>query len=250
MEERTRLERQIRRRRRSRRGRVIQVIVAAIILVFGFSIFFRVGQIEITGESRYTHDEIIAAAQLEHGRQLFLLDLEEIERGIWTSLPHAGEVEVRRRFPNRVEIVVEDTSAIAAIAVEQSYLIIDQHAKVLARGADRSGLIVLTGLYGPFLSQVGETLTLGEQDRGKVAYLQELLPLLRGNGLTERVQSIDMNRVENPQMYYGGRLTIQLGSSRALDHNMQMLVGILHELEEFEQGMIDLNPERPIFRPD
>jgi len=91
---------------------------------------------------------------------------------------------------------------------------------------------------------------LGEEGRAQLAYLQEILGTFWTLGLVPTVSVLDMYNVYNPQFTYAERFTVFLGPHHNLQNKLGMLVGIVDYLDEDEIGVIDLNPERPVFRAE
>ena len=82
------------RKRRRRRGglarllRPLSVLLAAVAVVIALTLFFKVGSIEVTGNSRYSAEEIAAATGVEMGDNLILLDRYGIQRKLFVDLPY------------------------------------------------------------------------------------------------------------------------------------------------------------------
>jgi len=226
--------------------------VICLILFFGVSVFFRVGEIQVEGETRYTAEQVITAAGIDFGTHLFFVDGEAARREIQSSLPYIGHVEIRRRFPNRIVIAVDETAPLALFRFESGYLILDRNAKILERlsEAPMLRLIHLRGLPEPLLPREGEILALGEAGREQLRYLQNILGVIAALGIASEVSLIDMTELHDPEMHYANRFTVRLGPNRNLHHKLGMLVGIVDYMDESETGIIDLNPERPVFRRD
>ena len=241
-----------RRRRRSALGRIVTFLVICLVLFLGVTVFFRVNEIVVDGDTRYTDREVIEASGLTIGAHMLLIREDAVRSGILNNLPYAGLVEFRRQFPSRVTLTVTDAVAVALVHFEDGYLLLDRGAQILERVDTRpaEGLILLEGLQTPILPRVGQVLALGEEGRAQLVYLQDILGTFWTLGLTSRVSVLDMQEVHNPQFIYGERLTVLLGPHHNLQRKLDMLSGIVAYLDEDERGVIDLNPERPVFRAE
>jgi len=213
-------------------------------------VFFRVSEIEVVGDTRYSRAEIIEASEIEFGSHLFFLREDVVRENILSSLPYAGHVEMARRFPSRIVITVREALPVAFLWTEGGYLILDRSARILERAETRpiQRLVFVEGLRTPILPREGEILALGEEGRAQLQYLQGILNTFSGLGLVPWVSSLDMHDVYNPQFTYAERFTVYLGSNRNLQHRMDMFVGIVATMDDDEFGVIDLQPERPVFR--
>ena len=88
-----------RKRRRSRLGVLFKLLcLAALVaaLTFGATVFFQVETIAVTGNSRYTQDEIIAASGVQVGDNLFRMNKKQISGEIlhqlhmWSRYPFSA----------------------------------------------------------------------------------------------------------------------------------------------------------------
>ena len=240
-----------RRRRRSPLARLLTTLVILGILFVGISVFFRVQEFEVIGETRYSSQEIIDASGIDHRSHLFLLSPASASSALRENLPFIETAQITRRFPNRVEIRVAETVAIAFLQVGAEVILLDRQCKVLELASHVPiGSIRVLGVEISEPPQAGRILILGEEQRHTLYYLQDILNLLFSLGLYENIVSLDMGELLNPILNYEDRLEIHLGPNRNLANKMNLLVGILEYLEADAVGIIDLiNPERPAFRP-
>ena len=137
------------RRNRGRFGILYQFLSLVIILVViaaGCVVFFRVDEVTVDGESKYTAEEIIAASGIEQGDNLFLISPVQTGRKIASVLPYVDNVNVRRALPDGVVITVTECMPAAVIQGNGSWWIIDAKGKVLEQTASGTGAAVVSGL--------------------------------------------------------------------------------------------------------
>ena len=241
------------RRRRSVLGRLMTFLVICLVLFLGVSVFFRVDEIVVTGETRYSDEEVIAASGIASGDHLFLINAVAAGREIRTRLPYIGQAEIRRQFPNRLEITVSETAPVAKLRFEGGYLILDRDAKIVEHTTQTplTRLVHLLGLPEPLLPREGEVLNLGEDEADRLRYLRDILAAISTLGIAGDVSRIDLTELHDPEMIYlNERFTVRLGPNRGLHHKIDLLVGIVATIAEDDRGTIDLNPAMPVFRPE
>ena len=108
-------------KQKKRRGQISLVlkflcgagVIAA--LTMGATVFFRVENIAVTGNSRYTQEEIVAASGIKPGDNLFHMNKFQIEGELKHGLPYLEEVSIDRQLPNGVTIGVKEWGAAAQI---------------------------------------------------------------------------------------------------------------------------------------
>ena len=81
------------------------VLICAAILA-AVTVFFKVKKVIVSGESRYSAEEVLEAAGIAEGENLFFLNKVAITNRIFRDRPYLDTVSIRRRFPDTVEIIL------------------------------------------------------------------------------------------------------------------------------------------------
>ncbi|MBA2661054.1 MAG: FtsQ-type POTRA domain-containing protein [Bradymonadaceae bacterium] len=113
------------------------------------SSYFALKHVEVRGHDRVGQDQILAAAQIVVGMNVFSVDTSRSEAVI-SGLDFVKAVRVERRLPDRVEVRIEEYVP-AALLVEDGYTVIDAEGKgflKLAAGAPLGALIDLPLISG------------------------------------------------------------------------------------------------------
>lgn len=226
----------------------ISIIVIVLALFFGFSIFLRISDVEVEGNSFYTAEEIVEASGIERGDNLFFINRSATTSRIYSRLPYIELADVRRSLPNRVVIAVTESQAIAYVTAESGYWVIDEGCKLLSQ-PDMGGLEGLLRIEGltPIAPAVGERIEAGQDESAKVTYLSAILKRIALMGLRSDVTAIDMSNVSNPSFDYLGRFTVKLGalgSGEDLDYKFQLLVSAVGRMQEGDRGTLSIDADR------
>lgn len=242
------------RRRRHRFGALYKLLSAVLIVAAigaGCVVFFRVGEIRVEGNARYTDEEIIGAAELQEGDNLFLINKYQAARRIWTKLPYVDEVAIRRVLPDGIDLSVTECTPAAVIAYEDAWWRLDAKGKLLEGGDETlaQGLATVTGIT-PILPSAGTKLAVGSENSGKLADLTELLAALETRGMLADVESVDLSGETTLTLGYQGRFTVELNLDSDFDREIRRLGEVVALLESNESGYLDLTGEKGYFRPD
>ena len=125
-------------RQKSRRKAMWIVILVAIgvvvAVILSLTVFVKVTAIEVdASKSQYSAAQIRDASGIEERDSLFLLNREKAADRISTRLPYTGEIIVKRSFPSKVKIFVEDSTITAAVKYNDAYFVLNESNKVLAK---------------------------------------------------------------------------------------------------------------------
>ena len=224
----------------------ISFLLIALALGLGISVFFRVNQITVTGNRQYSEEEIIEASGIQTGDNLFFINRGAAYSRIYTRLPYVENAVITRSLPNRLQIRITESSAMAVVAAEESgQWIVDRTCKLLAPadGANLPGLIQVDGLTA-IAPEVGQVVSPGEADTPKVSYLGVILREISELGLKDDITRIDLSNVANPSFDYLGRFTVKLGANENIDYKFQVLLSAVATLEEGDRGTLDLSVDK------
>ena len=231
----------------SRIGIAVLVLLA---IVFAPTIFFQVSKINVTGDTRYTSEQLIKSTGVKQGDNMFFLDTEQIAADLKDEYPYLDTVKLRRKLPSTLQIEVNDRTAALSIEQNGKYLILDMSGKVLektksaAKGTAKVTGVPMKGLH------VGDTVD--EDKYGKAASVMKLLELTDQYGMKKHIKTIDVEKAYDVRVTYDKRYTILLGALEEsnLEHKIQFLKAILKEPSLPESGVIDLTDEKEArYRP-
>ena len=205
-----------RRGRRRNRGRfgglymLLSIVLILAAILAGCVIFFRVHTMVVTGNSRYTQEEIIAAAQVEEGDNLFTLNKYQIARRILTRLPYVDEISISRKLPDTLIFEVKESTGVLWVESGGTCWLMDSKCKLLEMG-DQSlvdGKPTLLGLT-PIDPTVGNSLTVSPEQQDKLERLQSFLAAIQAREMTGSLTSfIDLTSGNEIRFGYGEELTV------------------------------------------
>ena len=228
-----------RRRRMARRVRYVVGALAALVVLgatieaaalgaawIARSSRFAVTSIEVTGQSRLNRDDIVAAAGISPGANLFTLDPREIVARLET-LPQIRRAEVIRTFPDRVTLVVEERRPFTVVHAERLHWIDEEGVSLgVESRAVALSTPVLSGLRAEDLGVNGQR---GASERASVAISLLHLLLRSKSSLIGQISEIDVSRPEGPVLYTVDGVEVRLGKDD-WEARIGRLQGVLAQL--------------------
>jgi cell division protein FtsQ len=108
--------------------------------------FFRVREIEVEGCQKITYEALISLAKIEGMPNLFTVSLSEVTKRL-ESHPWVDHIRMRKVFPNKILIQVEERKPIAILQLAELYYVDTQGVIFSPVGeGDEYNLPFLTGL--------------------------------------------------------------------------------------------------------
>ena len=220
----------------------VSFAITIVAIIFVMSVFLRVEEIYVEGNTHYTDEEIIRAIDIEEGDNLFFFDRFGMLSRVFAKLPYIREVSVERTLPNKVTITVEESEALAYLVLGEEKWTLDQNCKVLGKAAEgeTAFLIPIEGIK-PGTLLIGEDMETEDKDSAVVSYLADVLYQIEERGLRYSVTGIDFSDPKNVNFSYAGRYNVVLGKDSNTEYKFGMFVSVLSKLKEGDVGVINLS---------
>jgi Cell division septal protein len=236
--------------RRHRRGRfgflykLISVLVICAAVIAALTLFFRVDTITVSGESRYTSQQVLDASGLKTGENLFLLNKYAVANSLLEKLPYIETVRINRKLPDTLLIDVTECSSTIAAVQDGTAWLISPSGKIVGScaPAEASDQPVLDGckLLAP---SVGSQLALAKEQKQKQESLLALLGALEDAGLLDQLNAVHLDDASELVMDYAGRFAVEMPYGADYAYKLRNLTAVMEQLESNEKGTVDLTKD-------
>jgi cell division septal protein FtsQ len=223
--------------------------LALIFLIFSVLVFFRVSRVEVTGNVRYSSEQILAAAAIGRGDNLLLIDMKSVAARVRDKLPYVAAVTAERVLPNAAVITITESRAIAEINYGGVFWRIDKAGRILEYSDMADYRLIRVVGVAVIEPKVGAALDTGAGDEARQTALEQLLLAMSDANIVDSVRSIDVTDLSRITFSYGGAITGILGSDR-IAGDIIRFVGALSKIDSDYAGEVDmLNAEQVYVRP-
>jgi len=251
------------RRSKGRLSKLIQLLFVLALLAavtVGATVFFRVEQIEVSGNSRYTGEEIVAVTGIQNGDNLFHMNKFAIRDHVLEQMPYVESILIRRRLPSTITIAVEEWDAVAQVlpnpdwtppeveegeqppvAAAESWLI-SVGGKLLESAPEGDPRMTLSGLTALDV-RAGTQLAVPEEEAGRLDAVLTLLAELEDRGMIAEVSRMQVGST-SLVLEYKGRYDVRLPLGGDVAYQMDALLAAVADREsalgEQAEGTFDL----------
>ena len=246
-----------RRHGRGRRGRrfgvlykLLTLVVVCAAAVLALTLFFKVESVEVTGNSRYSAQEIQDACGVSLGDNLYLLSKPDMVQRLHQRLPYIDEVRITRSLPNTLRVQVTEFTTVYAMEQEGTVWLLTSGGKIVETAAERGDVPLIDGceLLAPSL---GGDVSFALELQNRQESLFALLTALESAELTEGVRAIHLGDPTVLTMDYTERFTVEMPYGADYPRLLRYLTLVIEELETNLTGVIDLTRDgEPHFRPN
>ena len=240
------------------------------------TMFFRVREVSVTGNQRYSVEDVLEAANVETGDNLFLLNKYAMAARIGERLPYVEAIRIHKHLPDTLSIELEECGRPLALAQDGAVWLVSASGKLVdcLEGSDTSGYGVISGCKLLFPA-IGKPLSLVERSApaedpapsggastdesveqdasgdgsstdsespvgsARVDYQRNLLALLAALGEERMMEQVDAVRLDDPailRVEYAGRFTVELPYGADFRQKFQALAAYLKS-DEIQDNM-------------
>ncbi len=238
---------------------LVMIVLMAVSVVLACTVFFRVEEVETVGNERYSTEQILTVANVEKGSNLILTPGEQIANRIYKNLPYVDRVQVQKRFPTTIRLLITESQPVAVLpgaamvtteegeeilAETGDLWIIDSQGKLLEKSDESLALqyIGVTGLQvmDAQQGQIAQTVPGTEK---RLETLLSLLQVLEDRGLVEKITAIDATLSTEISLVYDGRITGKLLSSSDFNRKLQIFEEVVALTGENEYRTVNLKSD-------
>lgn len=116
------------------------VLAAAVVLMF--TPFFNIVEVYCQGNDKVAAEDVIAAADVTVGKNIFSIRMGKIRRNV-ESIPFVESASVRRVFPNKIEISIQECMPVSYVYTDEKCYMIDEEGKILRIIEDKESVDAL-----------------------------------------------------------------------------------------------------------
>ncbi|MCL1843255.1 MAG: FtsQ-type POTRA domain-containing protein [Defluviitaleaceae bacterium] len=218
-------------------------IIALAVLLFLISPFFRIQTIVISGNIRFTQEEILGGIGTEESAHLLLFNTRRARQNLKQNM-YIGEVQFERLLPGRLHVSITERRLTAYVEhIPGSFLYLDDNGRVLeVRNYKAEPLPVLQGLQITGF-QVGQLLEV--PDVAAFNVVVQYAQLLNQHGLIDRVSHINVSDAANIRIIIGYK-DFNVGGVANADEKVRTIAQILYRTPDVEliRGFMDLTVVR------
>lgn len=268
---------------RHRRGRghlgplfkLLCVLAVIVALTIGATVFFQVETVAVSGNSRYTEEEVIQATGIQIGDNLFHMNKYQIAQQVLRALPYTKELTIRRSPPSTIVITVTEWDAVARVAAPSPGTVVSEEdlaalkdreddsdqtgasavaegdwlisvgGKLLEPAPPDSTAILVTGIT-PLMPRAGTMLELPQAEQAKRDALLSLLSELEALEMMDQVSSIELGSTQ-VLMRYRDRFNVKMLLNADFRYKLRALELAVADAEEKRgdqtAGTFDLTQE-------
>lgn len=228
---------------------IILLIIIVLCLILTSSLF-NITEIIVSGNKEVSSEEIISLSKIEKYINIFKMDKLQAVEGIEENA-YIENVQIKRKFPNKIEIQVEERVVKYMLQFADSYVYINNQGYMLEISNEKLEIPILIGVTTD-LSNIKAGNRINTEDLKKMDTVIKIYETAKRNGVDNLITKIDISNDKNYTLILEAEgKTAYLGDCSELNTRMLYLKDMLVK-EKGNSGEIflnvDLNEQRVRFR--
>lgn len=205
------------------------VVIMAVGVVLSLTAFFGIENITVSGNERYTEEEILNQCSISTGENLFLADTKNAADMLELNLPYIYNAEIKRKLPSTIELVITEAEPAYYIKnKDKTFILLDDNFKVLETEAEKgSGIAVKKAKVSE--ASAGRHIVFENEDTGEC--LKKLSQAVRDNDFNE-ITAIYSNNISDNYAVYDNRIEFKLGTCDDLEQKIYQGLASCKQLNE------------------
>ncbi|MDE7229331.1 MAG: FtsQ-type POTRA domain-containing protein [Oscillospiraceae bacterium] len=236
------------------------VVVITVLVILANTVLFRCRQITVSGNVRYSAEEIAESSGIVTGKNLLHINARQAADSIVSSLAYVDDAQVKKSFPTGINITVTEAEKWFCVRHGNTTAAVSRRGKIIEHCAP-DGLTVITG-YEPENIDVGKWLR-SETD-SKTDIPGTILGAIERTSL-ENVDEVDLNdRFSIKMSIDNGRIILELGTVSEMESKLivandlirnhisateSVTVLLSNPIQATVHRNIDAEPENPVSEP-
>lgn len=231
-------------------------VLTLIIVIIGVSIYvalsplFNIKEINVTGNSKLSKEEVISLSELKTDENTFKVSKKNIKNKVKANA-YIENVKIRRKLPDKVEIIVVERVATYMIPFANSYIYINNQGYMLEITSQKAEMPAIVGISTPE-EELHEGQRLISEDLVKLGEVLQIMESANANELVDLITKIDIsNRQDYILTLEKEKKAIHLGDVSNLSTKMAYVKKILNDEKGVEGEILvntDLTNKGAVFR--
>ena len=237
---------------------IATVVAVVLALLFGMSIFFKVKNVTVTGNEKYSAWDVRVASGIQDGENLLTISEPKISSNIKSKLPYADKIRIGIKLPDTVKIEIVELDVVYSVeASDGSWWLIrsdggvvektnsadaGQHTKILGvKIADPESGKQAVAWQPQSDSEEADSTPVTVLASEQLGTAISIAQFLEGSGLIGEMASIDVSDLGDLEMWYGQRYQITLGDAMQLSYKIRNMKSAIDQMGDYQSGILDVS---------
>ena len=240
--------------------RLATVVAIVLAILFGMSIFFKVGDVQVSGNVKYDTWTVREASGIVDGENLLTLSKAQIAGNIENKLPYIDQVRIGIKLPDTVVIQVKELKVTYSVQDQTgAWWLLDADGRVVdsCTVAEAENVTKILGVLiekpsvganavayelPPKTDKDGNQVQVTVFERERLAAVISVMQELEKVGFIGTMDSVNVTDMGKIELWYDARFQIVLGDTSDLSAKLKDLHTVIHnQMGPKDTGVLDIS---------
>lgn len=213
----------------------IVLLTVLVVFVLSLTVLFKVDTIIVSGNKKYTSQQITSVLPIEKEKNLFLIDKKGAAQKLEENLPYVYNVEITRKLPSTVEVKVTEPQFVYYVKnSNNTYTYFDDNFKILeadVKSAPKKGIEVKKIAFENAVAGKEAKITNSDVVDDIKALMQTVTDLQM-----KKITAVYSESMVSNYMVYDNRITVKLGETKDIKDKVFTALAAIEKLDESNPG--------------
>lgn len=217
------------------------VISILVLCVLSLTVFFKIETISVAGNSTYTAEEILSAAEINKGDNLIRVSGEKLSEKLSVMLPFIEKVKVEKTLPDSLKLIVTETKEEFCFVNKGNCFSANKNGKIIKKYDTVPEELIKVTVSDNVKFTPGKKI-LFNNEREQTLF-EDYLDLTQE--LKYKVNFINISDYFASYIKIDDRIIVKFGSSSYFDDKVAYLKASLGGVSNTAEGVFDLSAWTP-----
>lgn len=218
---------------------LLLLVCGGIISICLFTPFFNVSEVAVSGNEAVYDEEIINSSGVVFGTNIFRVNTKKVKENLAKN-PLIDKITVKRKIPNRIELVIEETSPQLIFPYMTGYVITDEKAKVCEL-KDAKPELVLPVISGIEIKEAKVCQTLVPADVLTFEMVMDTISLFHDYNSLVCFRSMDFTNLSNLTAVTHEGVKVIFGKMEDLEYKIKFMHSVMPNIDKAEGTYVDIS---------
>lgn len=214
---------------------ILLTIIIGLVILFFVSDLFAITQIDISGNNQINQEQIMLLSSINLNDNILLLSKHRVEKSIKEN-PYIKEVTIKKKLPDKIEIVIEEREKSFVLRTSKEYVYIDTQGYILQTSNDKINKPIIYG-YETNEEELIEGKRLNDSDLDNLGTILKIIESSKKIDISDKITYINIKEGKFILYLESENKLIYLGNCSNLANRMLYAKDILDKEKE-KQGKI------------
>ncbi|WP_052356477.1 cell division protein FtsQ/DivIB [[Clostridium] dakarense] len=203
------------------------------------SSLFNTNKVEVEGNKKVKKNEILKNLDIRKDKNIFMYDTNKMEKIVLEN-PYIEEVQVKRKLPDKLQVLIKEKEIFAIIKDNDDYCYIDKDGNYIEKIKEISDKESSPIVDIDYIIDENKNIEFkNDETKERLLYLLECM---KENNLYKKIVKVNYEKDDIINMYTKDDIKIILGNDKDLDYNISRMGYIISDLQDDikRKGTIDL----------